>query len=334
MRGVHVEQVDLNLVPALAALLDERHVSRAAQRMQLTQPAMSRVLARLRRQFSDDLLVRSAEGYRLTPRAKELHARLRDVIPDLEQLFARDDFDPATSRHDFRLVGTDYAVLTFGPALFGYLLRHSPGSSLCFENWGQTTFSAVEDGAVDLVFYGGAEGPAHLRRELLFTDTFLCVMSADHPLAGQYRVPMSDYLTWPHLVVSVDAGRQPAVDDPLARLGTSRRAGLTLPFHAAAATSVAGTNLIATVPKHLLATGAPAGTVLAAAPAEVETLEYAMLWSPRVTNDPAHGWLRQAVRATCADIDTRPTPRQAGDRRAPGPGWASPPPSPATTPMS
>lgn len=305
MREVHVDRVDLNLVPALAALLEERHVSRAATRVRLTQPAMSRVLSRLRRLFEDDLLVRGTSGYELTPRAEELRGQLLDVLPALGRLFTTTVFDPASAEHEFRLVGSDYAVLTFGADLFAHLLRHSPGSTLSFENWGDTTFASVDDGLTDLVFYG-ADAPAHLRQETLFTDAFVCLVATGHALATGRRPRLDDYLAWPHLVVSVDGGLQPAVDGPLARLGTPRRAGLTVPFHSAAAPAVQGTDLVATVPARLLGGAPPPGTTLVAAPREVEELVYSMLWSRRLDNDPAHLWLRGAVRASLAPM------RQAG----------------------
>jgi DNA-binding transcriptional LysR family regulator len=96
MQQMHIGRIDLNLLPPLVTLLEERHVSRAADRLALSQPAMSRALQRLRRHFSDELLVRGPDGYSLTPRAERIRAQLATVVAELNKLFATEAFDPAT----------------------------------------------------------------------------------------------------------------------------------------------------------------------------------------------------------------------------------------------
>jgi DNA-binding transcriptional LysR family regulator len=302
MRSVHVDQVDLNLIPALAALLEERHVSRAAERVSLSQPAMSRALQRLRRTLGDELLVRGPAGYDLTSRGESLRLQLADIVPRLEQVFAAAVFDPAQAEQTFRVVGSDYAVMTLGASLFRRVLEQSPRSSLCFENWHDETFDELGNGSVDLVFYG-APGPEHLRHEHLFTDHFVCIVSDDHPLSGKRSVSLSDYLAWPHLVVSIDHDRQPAIDDRLDELGQQRRPGLILPFHVPAPTVVRGTPLIATIPYRLLDGRNNDGIAVLRAPREIDTLHYSMSWSPRLDRDPAHEWLRQVVRSCSLNPD-------------------------------
>src|SRR6266478_6394118 len=107
----HLEGVDLNLLPPLAALLDERHVTRAAERSGLSQPAMSRALARLRRLLDDQLLVRDGSGYVLTPRAERVQRQLAGLMPQLETLIAAEVFDPAIAEEHYSLAATDYALL-------------------------------------------------------------------------------------------------------------------------------------------------------------------------------------------------------------------------------
>jgi DNA-binding transcriptional LysR family regulator len=321
MRTVHVDQVDLNLIPALVALLDERHVSRAAERVKLSQPAMSRALQRLRRTLDDELLVRGPAGYDLTSRAESLRVQLADIVPRLEQIFAAAVFDPAQAEQTFRVVGSDYAVMTFGASLFRRVLEQSPRSSLCFENWRNQTFDELDDGRADLVFYG-APGPGHLRHERLFTDHFVCIVSDDHPLSGKRSVALSDYLAWPHLVVSIDHDRQPAIDDRLDELGQQRRPGLILPFHVASPTVVRGTPLIATIPHRLLVGQNNDGIAILRAPREIDTLRYFMTWSPRHDRDPAHEWLRQIVRSCrpSSDASRSPGPAERTTARPVKPG--------------
>src|SRR5882672_12414179 len=115
MLVTHIEGVDLNLLPPLAALLEERHVTRAAKRSGLSQPAMSRTLSRLRRLLDDQLLVRDGSGYVLTPRAERIQRQLAGLMPRLEALFAAEVFDPATAEENYRIATTDYPLLLFFP---------------------------------------------------------------------------------------------------------------------------------------------------------------------------------------------------------------------------
>jgi DNA-binding transcriptional LysR family regulator len=304
MHSTHIDQIDLNLLPALIALLDERHVSRAARVAGVGQSAMSRALQRLRRALDDELLVRGPTGYELTPRAQRIRVQLRDIVPQLERIFAAETFDPASAERSFRLVGSDYAVLTFGSTLFRRVLDESPQSSLCFESWHSETFAQVDEGSIDLVFYG-APGPNHLKHEHLFTDHFVCVVSSDHPLAKQRTVHLRDYLKWPHLVISIDNDRQPAIDNRLDELGVRRRPGLIVPFHAATP-AVRGTHLIATIPARLIGSQSHDGLSVLRAPHEVDELPYSMTWSPLVDREPGHQWLRQVVRSSVMN-DNKPS---------------------------
>jgi DNA-binding transcriptional LysR family regulator len=308
MRLMHVERVDLNLLPALAALLEERQVSRAAQRMHLSQPAMSRTLQRLRHTFDDDLLVRGADGFVLTSRAVRLQQELGRVLPQLDALFADEFFDPGAAEEKYRLAGSDYVVLSFASLVYRIVLARSPRSSLYFETWHDHSFNGLDDGTLDLAFYGGA-GPEHLRSEHLFTDQLRCVVSNDHPLASASSISLTDYLKWPHLVISIDRDRQPAIDDKLDKIGASRRAGLTLPFHAVAPATVAGTPLIATIPARLLIGTTLDGLTILDAPKQLRTFQYFMTWSARVDRDQAHAWLRSVVREVTADTGDPPDTR-------------------------
>jgi DNA-binding transcriptional LysR family regulator len=291
----HDLPVDLDLLPALMALLDERHVSRAAERVHVSQPAMSRTLARLRRVFGDELLVRSAGGYHLTPRAERMQRQLLVVGPQLRALFAPADFDPATAEESYRLVGTDYAALLFAPLLFGRVRRESPGSRVTFSAWHDEVFDDLERGGADLAFYGVAP-PESLYSEELFEERFVCVVAADHPLARRTDpLDLDTYLDQAHLVVDVRGGDQAVIESQLSALGTRRHVALRLPYHTAATAALPRTDLVATLPEKM-AIASGDGLQVLAAPPEIETMSYRMAWHPRLEGDPAQRWLRDAVR--------------------------------------
>src|SRR6478735_8875577 len=193
MPMTHLEAVDLNLLPPLAALLEERQVTRAAERAGLSQLAMSRTLARLRHLFDDQLLVRDPSGYVLTPRAERIQRQLAGLMPQLETLFAAEVFDPATAEERYRLAATDYALLLFLHQVAREVNMLSPHSALHIESSRDAVFDDLLHGRLDLSFYVAAP-PAALRHELLFDDICVCVMSADHPLAMRPRLTLDEYL--------------------------------------------------------------------------------------------------------------------------------------------
>lgn len=305
MHATHIGRVDLNLLPALIALLEERHVSRAARRAGMSQPAMSRALQRLRRTLQDDLLVRTAEGYQITPRGERILDRLASAIPQLEDVFAGEDFDPSTTAQTIRLAGSDYAQAILAPGLTRKIAVSSPGSTLRFHAWHPDVLTEVDRGAVDLAFLG-AQAPDSLRSRQILTDRFVCIVSAEHPLAGRRSIDMARYLGCRHLIIDLVDGRQPAIDRVLAAHGTPRRAGLTLPVHAAGPLALAGTDLILTMPSRLVGIYAhTSATRILKAPPEIDTMSYYMTWHPRLDFDPVHRWLRETIQQVATELADR-----------------------------
>lgn len=299
MSMAHILRTDLNLIPALVALLDERHVSRAADRVGLSQPAMSRALQRLRVALADPLLVREPDGYRLTARAENLRGQLDAVIPLLEVLVAPETFEPSRSTQPIQLASTDFAVLTWGPAVSRNILAAAPSSTVRFHSWRYETMAEqIRRGTVDVGLYGGY-APSDLSSEELTAQEFVCVVANGHPLAHRSQLSLDDYLLSRHVVIDVADGVQPDVDHPLQALGAARTAVITTPYHAVVPDLLAGTDFIATVPAVLAATwatGHPVGIV--GAPAEIGVMPYRMVWHPAFDDDGRHRWIRSIVRAT------------------------------------
>ena len=292
MHTAHIDQVDLNLLPPLAALLEERHVSRAAQRVRLSQPAMSRALHRLRRLFGDELLVRGPHGYSLTPRGESLHTQLATAVTQLEQLFAAETFDPASVEQSFRLVLSDYSFSAFGPALVRTILTQSPNSVVSCERLDVHAFDKLDAGTIDLLIYGRPP-PDRYRSQHLFTDRYVCVVAADHPLARRKSLSLSQYLRWPHLIVEIG---QPAIDRAVEAHGTPRRIAVSMPYHVLAASILPGTELVLTIPAQLVHHFTDATTTqVLEAPRELGDLQFYAVWHPRLDNDPSHSWLRQVL---------------------------------------
>jgi DNA-binding transcriptional LysR family regulator len=300
VRTTQLQRVDLNLLVALAALLDERHVSRAADRIGLSQPATSRALQRLRRTLDDELLVRTRDGYQLTPRAERIQRELAGILPRLEVLFGTEGFDPATASDSFQLMGTDFTTSVLGPGLSRRLFREAPRAAVTFRQWHNGVFEDVSHGLVDLAFAAVAVDLS-LRSELLFEERFVCLMAADHPLADRETLSLDDFLGAAHVMVDVLQGEQSAVDRRLTELGRHRSAALSVPYHSAAVLAVPGTPLVATLPARLLSTLDDPALAVVNAPAEVEPMPYLMTWHPRLDDDPAQRWLRDLVRVVARE---------------------------------
>ncbi|MCV7422172.1 LysR family transcriptional regulator [Mycobacterium yunnanensis] len=302
MHSQNFARVDLNLLSPLVALLEEKQISRAASRVGLSQPAMSRALQRLRRVLDDELLVRTDGEYRLTPRARRLRAQLASVVPQLDAVFSPDGFDPRDAALDLRLAGSDYIVSVLTPLLYRRVRAASAQSTLRFSPWHRRVLEELGSGDLDLVFFGGPEPPG-VDVARLFTERFVCVVDRGHPLADEPGLDLDAYLQCHHVVVDIVDGTQPAVDLALGALGLARRADLVVPFHAAGLQAVAGTDLVMTVPALLVDPCVDRAVMrVLNAPTEVETLNYSMAWHPLVQDDARHRWLRDTVTAAAVEL--------------------------------
>ncbi|HEX4721309.1 MAG TPA: LysR family transcriptional regulator, partial [Pseudonocardiaceae bacterium] len=192
---MHIENVDFNLLKALGVLLEERHVSRAAERFHLSQSAMSRTLARLRDTFGDELLVRTANGYELTPRARAIQRELRLLLPRLHSLVRGGDFEPGVATDTVRVCCTDYITTVLWPRLFQRVFRQAPNLSLTVEPLSPHTYDDIEHGRVDLAF-SPVRPPTPLNWRTLFHEDFVCVLAADHPVRRR-RLTLDDLGSFP-----------------------------------------------------------------------------------------------------------------------------------------
>jgi DNA-binding transcriptional LysR family regulator len=297
MQLTHIRKSDLNLLPALAALLDERSISKAAARHHLSQPAMSRVLQRLRHTFQDELLVRTATGYDLTPRARRLQDELAVILPRLDRLLRGEAFDPETATNLFRLCCPDSGALNLASNLPRAMARQAPSTQLELVAWGDSAFEDAIRGNIDVIIWAN-KVPPPLKSQVLLEDEIVCVMCAGHPLANGHMT-REHYFQYPHVLLTLTgAGRDP-FDDMLATMAKKRTIGLRVAYVGAAVMAVQGTSLIATMPRR----GAEfyagrANVAIVRAPFDFAPLRYVMAWHPRMDAEPAHVWFRSLIAAT------------------------------------
>ncbi|WP_234023079.1 LysR family transcriptional regulator [Sorangium cellulosum] len=293
--------LDLNLLVVLDALLAERHVTRAAARVGMTQPACSHALGRLRRALGDPLLVRGARGAMLlTPRAEALGPGLRAALQGLATaLRGEAQFDPATARRRFRIAAGDYAELVLLPPLLSILAREAPGIDV----W-MVPLSLTREGVVAQLASGAADvaiGPPRgswpdgLHMRALFEERFRCVLRRGHP-AARGRLSLDRYCGLSHLLVTPRGTPGSFVDDALAALGRSRRVAAAVPHFLVAPHVIAATDLVATLGARIVdATAAPLGLSVLPPPIELASFSFSLIWHRRTQNDQAHRWLRDQV---------------------------------------
>jgi DNA-binding transcriptional LysR family regulator len=297
MHPVHLRNIDLNLLAPLQALLEERNVTRAAKRINLSQSAMSRALERLRELLGDDLLVRTEGKYQLTPRGSALFEELASLVPRLEQFWASEAFSPATTQGRIRLAMTDYAATVLLPYLTAECERTAPGLTLEITPWCERSYEELSAATIDLVFSPLAV-PGLFRVETLFEEEFVCLIGEQHPFK-QKTLSLKRYLSSRHLSVETQPKQQNLIDRPLAESGLRRRITLHLPYLLPALRTLENTELILTTPSRLAKEAIGHYRIRQIkAPPEIPTFRYSIIWHPRLERDPLHFWFRNLVRTS------------------------------------
>jgi DNA-binding transcriptional LysR family regulator len=295
MRITHLRQADLNLLVVFTALAEERNVSRAAQRLFLSQPAVTRAMHRLRDLFHDDLLVRVSGSYEITPKGERLLREVETVLPRLDRLLAGGDFNPAKEAVHFRIAGTDYAAHVIGIPLSKEFLAAGSNLSFALSPLRDEVFDAIDRGRIDLMLRGD-DGlvPPRFPRQVIFEEEIVCVVSKDSHRGN--KLTLRQYLDGLHVGVDTFGGTQSIPDQRLATGQRKRRIAFIVPFHNVAIEMVAGTNLIATMPRRMAMDHAQNPELkIMSAPKPLDAFSYLMVWHPRMDSDAAHIWLRHVI---------------------------------------
>lgn len=298
---MNISAVNLNLLVAFDALLAERHVTRAARRVGVTQSAMSNSLRRLRTLFGDPLFLRNARGVVPTPRALALGPLVRDGLARLETALGAPTFDPTAAERTFTVAASDFVQLVVLPPLLARLAKAAPRVRLEVRAWGR--HAVPEDlarGEVDAAIGYFDRIPPRHRHRVLFREPFACIVRKGHPALPK-RARRLDAATWasiPHVVVSEDAARGPTlVDHALAKRGLTRTVALRVSQFLVVPAIVAATDLSAAIDRRVaLAANLPLEVF--EPPIPLPEGRVAMVWHERTHGDPASEWLRAQIAQT------------------------------------
>jgi DNA-binding transcriptional LysR family regulator len=294
----NIASVDLNLLVAFDAILKERNITLAAQRIGLSQPAMSSALGRLRRTFNDALFVRTGRGMQPTPYAELLAPPIQracELIADSLRLGAA--FEPAAATRTFTLYMTDIGEAVFLPRLTRAMTSAAPDVMVrVLRVPARGAQEAMAAGEVDIAIGLFPDLKAGFFQQRLYRDEFVCVMRADHP---QARAPLTAkaFGAMRHASIeSAGTGHQAVVERAFARHRLHRRIGVTIPHFMALPAIVAETDLVATVPRRLAKTFAAYPNVaLVEAPIRIPSVDIKQHWHTRYHHDDANKWLRRLL---------------------------------------
>jgi len=304
---MNVSKVDLNLLVYLDVLLRERNVTQAAHQLNLSQPAMSNGLRRLRDLFDDPLLVRTRDGMTPTERALELEPIVREALSTIDRLVQnQSNFDAMSSERIFRIMASDYGESTLLPGLLRRLREEAPGITLDIMTPSDVSFLDVERGKVDMVINRFDTMPQSFHQTTLWRDSFSCLLSIDNPILKNFT--LDSYLKAKHVWVSKigigagvgvdpkDVQRLGWVDVALDKMGKKRQITIFTRHYQAAMLLAEQKDLIVTIPSRAanLQINNPKLVILNP-PLEIPPLQLQMAWSPLLQNNPANQWLRQLI---------------------------------------
>jgi DNA-binding transcriptional LysR family regulator len=302
---MNLAALDLNLLVALDALLLEASVSRAAMRIGLSQPAASHALQRLRDLLGDPLLVRVGARMELTPRAQALRGPLAQALDQVRGLFVPDDFDAMRSERHFRLMMPDLAVELLMPPLMRKLDAAAPGVRIDVVPWrGPAIFTAEFARTIDLVISIG-DAFKGFHRQLLYTDSDALAVRRGHPMAAKLK-RREAFLNARHVAVVIRGQNADLIDTWLLSKGVRRRIALVVPGYIEALHVTARSDLVAFVPRRLIAALAKPLSLTAIAPPLDPGIDEQFMFTPtRAQMDPGSIWLRNLMLETGRGLERK-----------------------------
>ncbi|MBJ2221012.1 LysR family transcriptional regulator [Pseudomonas sp. MF7453] len=296
-----LRRIDLNLLVVLDALLSEHHVTRAAERLHLSQPAVSHALARLRDMLGDPLLVRQGGALVPTARALELAAPLAQALGQVQALLAPNRFDPASAKRRFRVAMSDYSAAILLPGLVRILRNEAPGIDLqIIQASREGMVDGVLNGDLDLAAGVFPDMPAELRTTALFEEHYTCLVDR-HSLAPGGVLDLPTYLSRPHVLLEMRGSGTPEIERALSAIRERRHVAISLPHWGVAPQLIKGTDLILTVSSRGLLNIDHQQLLTVPPPFHIPSFAFELAWHMRRGGDAGLQWLIARVRGVLSD---------------------------------
>lgn len=287
---------DLNLLMIFDAIMTEGAITRAADRLSMTQPAVSNALSRMRTAWKDELFVKDGRGIQPTSFATNLWSQIQEPLGQLEVAVSPSDFDPATAKRTFRISATDSIVaMVWGP-LRKVIESEAPGINIhAIPSYDMETDKVLKDAEAELTFSKYHQPDAVIRTEHVLDPSWVVVMRPDHPLA-KAQLTLEDFIAADHLLVSVTGDVTGPTDQVLANMGLKRRIAMSVNQFYNATPLLKESNLICVAPSLVVEKEIFSGELAVfETPVEIKSLPISVMWHKRQDLDPGLQWLRKLV---------------------------------------
>lgn len=289
-------KTNLNLLYTLQVLLSERHVSRAALRLNLTQSAVSRQLSQLREIYQDPLLVRDGSHYVLTPRAIKLSNEIEPLLDNIQRVLGNDEFDPKHYQQTLTFSSSDYVAQYIFPELVGRIGESAPLMDFSYRLWEPNLLQRLGDTDVQLASTMLPESPSGLSSRKIGEDIPVIVTRQHHPLTSRKTLSFSDLEAYPHIRISAGGDKDSFLDSAMNEKGLERRILVSTPFFSSAFAMLSQSDGLLTLPEHIAVNLAKQlGLRIFEMPFTPLKHLYWLIWHPKYDQDPAHTWLREQV---------------------------------------
>ena len=299
-----LNQIDLNLLVVFDALMRDRHVTRAGERIGLSQPATSNALARLRHLTKDELFIRGKSGLQPTPVAIAIAQQIQPALQQIQMALSLETgFEPMTSDRVFAIGMSDYVEFVLLPPLLEKLEQVAPHVKILIRTGDrQQLFDLLDNGKVDLICGVFPEQIPWHQEQLLFQEQFVCVCRQNHSLIKD-SLSLEEYLATSHLLISIKEDMVGRVDTLLAKQALSRNITISIPHFLVAPSILARTDLIATLAKRVANTFAQdLNLKVFPCPLPIDDFSIFMRWHQSNRNHTTHNWLRNILAATAINI--------------------------------
>ncbi|MDF2155347.1 LysR family transcriptional regulator [Vibrio sp. CAU 1672] len=292
-----LNNINLNLLRSLHVLLDECHVSRAAQRLHITQSAVSRQLAQLRELCGDPLLVRQGNQLLPTPRALVLKNKLDALLAEFDHLLDDKPFNPAEWQGELVIASSDYVAQYVLPDIAAHLTACAPQLDIDYRLWQPDFLDKLHESGIHIASTMYPEKPPGVSSINIGADTVVCMMKAGHPLVDKRTLSVDDLIRYSHIKVTGGGDKDSSTDVALKERGLSRHITLKVPFFSAAVNRLVSSEHLMIVPEHIAHNLARHWALVhKPLPLETQTYQYWLMWHPKFDNDPAHKWVREEMR--------------------------------------
>jgi DNA-binding transcriptional LysR family regulator len=304
--AVKLGAIDLNLLVVFDAVMQERNVTRAGERLGLSQPAMSHALTRLRHMLRDDLFIRSPKGMLPTPRAEQLAVPVRMALDGLQKSLEPDQFDPSKATRKFRIAVDNYAAVVLVGTVAERVGKAAPQVVLEFLPSGTLKLlDLLDHGELDLAIGPNSAVGERFSNQALLQDEFVAVLPRNHPAAGVRELSIEEFAALPHLEISSTRHSTDFVDRALARSKRARRIALHAPFLSASSILVTS-GMISVLPGRIaegLALHLP--LTIRSLPFSSPVIDTTMVWPRWLDNQPAHLWIRRVISEASKGLHSR-----------------------------